>query len=316
MPLVSAFNVSAPGSTMLMGEHAVLHGEVALVCAVDARIEVTLRPRPDRQVHILSSLGQYQADLDQLTPQPALSFVLAAVSAYRQQLPSGFELIIESGFSSTIGLGSSAAVTAAMVVALEHFAAIESTPLQQFRSGLAIIHAVQDGRGSGADLAASLNGGVVVFSPLPLKIEALPCPDELTLSLFYCGYKTKTPEVLRYVENRWQQQPQLLQQLYRMMGETSLAAVCAFKAADLVTLGRLMHVYQGLMDALGVNDATLAKMVADLRQDPAVLGCKISGSGLGDCVLTLGNKTPQSAPSFSQISIRPAMQGVVLTHQD
>ncbi|WP_225307556.1 mevalonate kinase family protein [Nitrincola iocasae] len=313
MPSVSAFKVSAPGSTMLMGEHAVLQGEVALVCAVDARIEVTLRPRSDRQVHIHSSLCQYQSDLDRLTPQPALSFVLAAVSAYRTQLPSGFDLIIESGFSSTIGLGSSAAVTAAMVVALEHFASIESTLLEQFRSGLAIIHTVQEGRGSGADLAASLSGGIVCFSPSPLQIEALQCPDGLTLSLFYCGYKMKTPEVLRYVESRWQQEPQLLQQLYRLMGETSLAAVRALKAADLITLGRLMQVYQGLMDALGVNDATLAKMLADLRQDSAVLGSKISGSGLGDCVLTLGKTTPQPLQGFSQISIAPAKLGVMLT---
>ncbi|WP_144244202.1 mevalonate kinase family protein [Nitrincola sp. A-D6] len=175
MPLVSGFKVSAPGSTMLMGEHAVLQGEVALVCAVDARIEVTLQPRSDRQVHIDSSLCQYQADLDKLTPQPALSFVLAAVLAYRKQLPSGFDLIIESGFSSTVGLGSSAAVTAAMVVALEHFAAIESTPLERFHSGLRIIHSVQEGRGSGADLAASLTGGIVCFSPSPLLIEPLQC---------------------------------------------------------------------------------------------------------------------------------------------
>ncbi|WP_417579898.1 mevalonate kinase [Nitrincola sp.] len=315
MPSVSAFKVSAPGSTMLMGEHAVLQGEVALVCAVDARIEVTLRPRPDRQVHIHSSLCQYQSELDQLTPQPALSFVLAAVSAYRTQLPSGFDLIIESGFSSTIGLGSSAAVTAAMVVALEHFAGVESTRLEQFRRGLAIIHAVQEGRGSGADLAASLSGGMVCFSLSPLKIETLPCPDGLTLSLFYCGYKMKTPEVLRYVEKRWQQQPQLLQQLYRMMGATSQAAINALKSADLVTLGRLMQVYQGLMDALGVNDATLAKMVADLRQDPAVLGTKISGSGLGDCVLTLGKTPPQDLQGFSQISIMPATQGALLVEK-
>lgn len=316
MPSVPTFKVSAPGSTMLMGEHAVLQGEVALVCAVDARIEVTLRARSDRQVHIHSSLGQYQADLDLLTPHPALSFVLAAVSAYRQQLPSGFDLVIESGFSSTIGLGSSAAVTAAMVVALEYFAGVESTLLEQFRSGLAIIHAVQQGRGSGADLAASLSGGVVCFTPSPLNIERLHCPDGLTLSLFYCGYKMKTPEVLRFVESRWQQQPVLLQQLYRIMGETSLSAVCALKATDLVTFGQLMHVYQGLMDALGVNDATLAKMLADLRQDPAVLGTKISGSGLGDCVLTLGKTTPRNLPGFSQISITPAAHGVVLLVED
>ncbi|WP_144244201.1 hypothetical protein [Nitrincola sp. A-D6] len=70
------------------------------------------------------------------------------------------------------------------------------------------------------------------------------------------------------------------------------------------------------MDALGVNDATLAKMLAELRQDPAVLGAKISGSGLGDCVLTLGTSTPKSLPVFIQFSISPADQGAVLLQQD
>ena len=65
----------------------------------------------------------------------------------------------------------------------------------------------------------------------------------------------------------------------------------AFAAAakgDWPALGELMNVNQGLMDALGVNNAKLAELVFALREDPQIYGSKISGSGLGDCVVGLG----------------------------
>ena len=43
-----------------------------------------------------------------------------------------------------------------------------------------------------------------------------------------------------------------------------------------------------LMEQLGVCDDTLKDMVTKLQSDAGVLGAKISGSGLGDCVLSLG----------------------------
>ena len=43
-----------------------------------------------------------------------------------------------------------------------------------------------------------------------------------------------------------------------------------------------------LMEQLGVCDDTLKDMVTRLQDDAGVLGAKISGSGLGDCVISLG----------------------------
>jgi mevalonate kinase len=69
---------------------------------------------------------------------------------------------------------------------------------------------------------------------------------------------------------------------------------CAMNAADAVamqdwtTLGLMMNTAQGLLDALGVNNAALARIVYDLRADAGILGSKISGSGLGDCAVGLG----------------------------
>ncbi|MDO6564130.1 GHMP kinase [Amphritea sp. 1_MG-2023] len=311
--------VTAPGSLMLMGEHAVLFGQRALACAVDKRISVTLTPRTDRRVNIDSALAQYHADLDHLTAEPALSFVLAAIARQRCRLVSGFDLQICAEFSHTVGLGSSAAVTAAVVTALQVFIGEvehdEQALSRLFAEALAVVHQVQDGRGSGTDLVAAVYGGVVGYTiataerpPQIRRLQGLP-----TISLYYVGYKMKTPDVLKRVEGYAAQSPELYTALYQLMGQTAEQAERAVDNSDWSQLGRLMNIYQGLMDALGVNDAQLSTMIYTLRSAPEVLGAKISGSGLGDCVLALGCPDANIL-AYEQIPVSVSAEGITVEY--
>ncbi len=56
-----------------------------------------------------------------------------------------------------------------------------------------------------------------------------------------------------------------------------------------------MNIQQGLMESLGVNTHLLRDMVDDLRKQSGMLGAKISGSGMGDCVIGLGALPAQYA---------------------
>ncbi|RTE66012.1 GHMP kinase [Amphritea opalescens] len=311
--------VTAPGSLMLMGEHAVLFGQRALACAVDKRISVILTPRLDRLVYIDSALAQYSASLDNLTPEPALSFVLAAIERQLAQLSHGFDLQIRSEFSHTVGLGSSAAVTAAVVSALQAYigkTAVDGhDPSILFDEALAVVHQVQDGRGSGTDLVAAVYGGVVGYTvasaempPQIRRLQGLP-----TISLYYVGYKMKTLDVLKRVEGFAAQSPELYAGLYQLMGQTCEQAEQAVDNSDWPQLGRLMNIYQGLMDALGVNDAQLSEMIYTLRSDPDVLGAKISGSGLGDCVLALGNPSRELL-AYEHIPVTVSSEGITIEY--
>ncbi len=290
----STIRVSAPGSIMLLGEHAVLRGAMAIACAVDKYIHVTLVPRSDRLVCVESALGDYRASLDELPDAPALAFVVAALRRWRPRLPGGFTLRIESEFSHTVGLGSSAAVVAASCVALARFAGETPTPECLFDEALAVIHDVQQGRGSGTDLAASLYGGLIAYRVEPRQLE--PLPGLPPLGLWYVGYKMKTPAVLALVEGHAARYPELYRGLDQLMADCSERAVAAIRAQDWRALGELMNLYQGLMDALGVCDRQLAALVYRLREGEGVFGSKISGSGLGDCVVTLGHDPALQAP--------------------
>lgn len=277
---------SAPGNIMLLGEHAVLHGHSAIACAVAKRIHVELAPRNDAAINIKTALGNYHSKVGHCHVHPKLNFCLAAINL--QNPKQGFDLAIKSEFSHTVGLGSSAAVTAATLGALCQWQCQSTQAADIFAKGLQVIKTVQ-GRGSGSDLAASVYGGMLAYNVAPRNIEPLLTSATALpqLDLFYVGYKTPTVEVLEMVHNYTKSQPALYASLYQHMQLTSSRAIAAIRAQDWQELGHLFNHYHGLMDALGVNDLNLAKIVFAARACAGVYGAKISGSGLGDCVVTI-----------------------------
>lgn len=300
-------SVRVPGSLMLMGEHAVLHGELAIALAAANYVELSLESRADRQVSIDSELAQYSSDLDQLQEEPRLSFVLQAIRQRQALLPTGFNLSIRSEFSHTVGLGSSAAVTAGIVALLARFCGETPSREALFKESLAVVHQVQGGRGSGTDLVASIFGGLVAYRVESREIR--PLKGLPPIDLFYVGYKMKTPEVIAKVEAQADKAPELYPSLYRLMGQTTEAAENAIEMQDWRLVGQLMNSYAGLMDALGVCDLNLAQLQYKLRQCTGVLGAKISGSGLGDSVIALGQADAESV-GFTHIPVSISEQGL------
>ena len=108
------------------------------------------------------------------------------------------------------------------------------------------------------------------------------------LTVLFSGSKTPTPEVIALVDERRQKHPELFDELDGLIGDVVQRAFEAASRGDWAALGELMNINQGLMDALGVNTERLAELVYALREDPNIEGSKISGSGLGDCVVGLG----------------------------
>ncbi|HEY5718432.1 MAG TPA: mevalonate kinase [Motiliproteus sp.] len=297
---------SAPATLMLMGEHAVLFGHRAIVCAVDHRICVRLKPHAAKLVQIESAVGDYESSLAVLHDDPRLRFVLDAIRRLRERIPCGFCLSIRSDFSHQMGLGSSAAVTVAVVAALNYWLDNRFDQEQIFASARESVLNVQ-GRGSAADIAAATFGGAVAYRAKPLQLEPLAATPPI--SLYYAGYKTPTPEVLERVASASSQAPELYNRLYQLMGEVSEQAIAAFKVEDWDQFGWLMNYYQGLMDSLGVNDRTLADMIARMREAEGVLGAKISGSGLGDCAVALGTIDCVDMP-YTQVPVVITKRGV------
>lgn len=270
---------------MLLGEHAVLHGKLAVVCAVNRRARVALSPRDDRKIRIASALGDHETDIDLLALNPKLKFAMAAISSHRGRFKTGFDLKFESEFSHTIGFGSSAAITVATHAAIRRWLGDADDRRELFLAARKTIRDVQ-GTGSGADVAACVFGGVVGYRAEPL--EFFPMALTFPLTAVYSGSKMPTPEVIAIVEARRKKEPQRLEEIFSAMEKTSSDALAALKKNDWQGVGAILNDGQKLMEAIGVSNEKLGAIVSGLLADPAILGAKISGSGLGDCVVGLG----------------------------
>ncbi|WP_051640759.1 mevalonate kinase [Thiomicrorhabdus sp. Milos-T2] len=281
----------APANTIILGEHSVVYGHPALACALNQFVNIQWQKRNDSAINIYSELGEHHTQLEQITVHPKLNFAVSALQAFQKDIPFGLDLKIESDFSSTIGLGSSAAVLAAMLSGLNKICNTQYDLVTLFEIGHQIILDIQ-GRGSGTDLATSLAGGMIYFQP---KTEQNPLPIiqkldiSLPIILIYAGYKTPTAEVLKQVAEAWKEKPHELEMLYRSMAKVTKNGFSALQRNRLTAFYEACDQYQALMTQLGVNDKTLQKIIKTLYECSSIHSAKISGSGLGDCVLGLGD---------------------------
>ncbi len=299
---------SAAGKLMLLGEHAVLHGKMALVCAVNTRVAVQLKRRQDTKITLSSELGHFSTDLHRLEMRPPFEFVLSTIAHHHEILDSGLDVEISSEFSSEVGLGSSAAVVAATSAALLVLCEGEVVEQSVFENGLQIIRSVQ-GTGSGADLAASVFGGILAYRAQPLDIEKLP--HRYPITVVYSGSKTPTTEVIKKVEESRQRHVEIFVNIYEAMDKSTQEAVTAIRNQDWRTFGQILNINQGLMDAIGVSNQKLAEICHALRQQPGILGAKISGSGLGDCVVGLGEMRRSGFP-YSVLPVEISSEGIIV----
>jgi len=305
------FKSSAPGSLMLLGEYAVLHGQHALVSAIDKRMTVILTPRSDKKILLDSALGQHETTLAHLKLVAPFRFVLATIKAVKKYLTHGFHLKIESEFSDTVGFASSAAVTVATLSALSTWCGLSLSESDFIKLARRIVRHVQ-GTGSGADVAACVMGGVVLYRMKPFIAEKFSCTHPITV--VYSGSKTPTVEAIARVKKQFANFPQLFNQIFKTMNQCTLDGVKALRENDWRKLGAIFNIQQGLMESLGVSTAPIHEIINTLRQQSTILGAKISGSGLGDCVVALG---ASSVSDFSQaglgvknMSVKMSAEGV------
>lgn len=302
------YRASAPGSLMLLGEYAVLYGKHAVVCAIDKRITVTLTPRIDNVIEIDSeTLGRYSTTIKELKIEKPFHFVLGALKQNQGRFKTGCNIDIHSEFSDQVGLGSSAAVTVATMAALFTWLGVKTTPIDLIRHSRNLVRAIQ-GVGSGADVAASVFGGIVGYQAQPLTAEKFTGTYPLTA--LYSGYKTPTVAAIKQVQHQFSGHPSLLRTLTNSIGQCAFDGMQFVRKEEWAKLGEVMNVQQGLMESLGVSDAVLHAMVEELRAQPGMLGAKISGSGLGDCVIGLGEIAPEKGFKQQKIGLQMTLQGV------
>ncbi len=288
---------TAPGKTMLAGEYAVLlPGEPCLVAAVERRVTVEVTPADVWSVDTGSVRwreGEPPTD-DTLFVRAAIDRVSAGFAVKPSALRTSDDMHIGG---HKLGLGGSAAATVATVFGV----APPRTPSDLLWSIADEVHrTAQGGRGSGADVAASVHGGVIRYTREPRLAEPVAVHPDVRLLVVWSGASAVTSGRLvtwaEFVSTREEQA-----RLFARLSREAVASVeQGLVTGDLKTLrggiGAARAALHGLEAAMGLEMETPAlKMAADEAWRLGACG-KLSGAGGGDCaiVLTVGDDQAQA----------------------
>ena len=264
---------SAPGKIYLFGEHAVVYGETAVACAVELRTRV--RAEVADSVIIQSQISRTGIDFEK---HP---YVSAVVEKMREFVPfEGVSISVDSEIPVGPGLGSSAAVTIASIGALNVLFGCGLSLEEIAKIGHEIEIRVQ-GAASPTDTYVSTFGGVVTI-PERRKLKTPDCG----IVVGDTGVFSSTKELVANVRKLRETYPELIEPLMASIGKISRIGESLVLSGDYPSIGRLMNVNQGLLDALGVNSLELSDLIYSARAAGA-FGAKITGAGGGGCMVAL-----------------------------
>ncbi|MEJ2138078.1 MAG: hypothetical protein P8Y61_01270 [Gammaproteobacteria bacterium] len=299
-----AFRATAPGKLILVGEYAVLEGAAAISAAVDRFAAANLVVSSGRSELRIANTGDrfpfshtdgavdWHAD-----PGIYGDLLIAALDALRDDRaairglpPFEIELCTRqfysdaSGEAQKIGVGSSAALTVAVVAALQ--ACMGETPT--LRRCLAAHRILQHGTGSGVDIATSWHGGVIAVRPdaVAPAVESLRWPEGFYLRPVWSGNAASTTGMLARLKAFGRGSPQAYEALMTKLSDGALAAQAPWRASRSGELFEALQDYGELLRELD-EKASIGiwsdghRRLRSLAQTVGV-GYKPSGAGGGD----------------------------------
>lgn len=277
---------TAPGKLILTGEYAVLDGAPALVMAVDRRAVARRGPPGARS--------------------PFLDAVIAELAARRGEddpaARAAHEIAVDSSAfydgDAKLGLGSSAAVTVA-AAALSLAAAgppDHGEVLAVAQAAHAAAQAPRGGRGSGADIAAAVHGGLICYElgdGAP-RISRRSWPADVALVPFSTGRSADTPSLLAQVAAARAARPASVNAALAAIAEASRAACAALAAppelAGVVVIAAFAiagHAMDALALTTGAELVPACVTAARAAIEPLGGAVKTTGAGGGDVAVAL-----------------------------
>lgn len=329
---------SAPGKLFVAGEYAVVEaGYPAVLVAVDRHVTVRLTPAEGAGSITSDQYGRlpvvWRRVGDRVVLDPGsrpFDYVLAAIdvverfAAERGRALGFFDITISSELDDRsgrkFGLGSSAAVTAATVQALDRFYDL-GLPTDRLLK-LALLATVQvNPMGSGGDVAASVYGGWIRYAALDrgwladalataqasgrarplgglldadwpgLSVRRLPTPRSMRLVVGWTGMPASTMRLVERMQSRKGATESHYPDFLAASRECVDALADAIERDDAPAAKAQIHRARGLLTSLarsaGVDIETPALRTLCETAESVGAAAKSSGAGGGDCGIVL-----------------------------
>ena len=279
---------SAPGKVILFGEHFVVHGIKAILCAINKRIFVTAETIDEEKIIIESNIGDLILDknknIDEIN-SPLKPFYFLADKLLREQSDiAGIKISIKSEIPLGVGLGSSSACCVAGAGAIS---GLFSKKTKEEILELAInAEKTIFQNTSGADCTVCTHGGIMIYDKAGFsKIESEP-NFQLVISNSNIEHSTEkvVAEVQKFKDENEKEFAELCSKESKLVDDV----LRIFKENKITELGQKVIENQKFLETIGISNDTLREMVE--IGNKTSFGSKITGAGGGGCIFSLTNE--------------------------
>ncbi|MEM2943168.1 MAG: mevalonate kinase [Methanomassiliicoccales archaeon] len=272
---------SAPGKIILFGEHAVVFGKPAIAIAISLRLRCTL-------AHDM----QFTFN-DQPLSRKHHPYIVAALE--KNWTGGPLKIKVNSDLPSGSGLGSSAAITGALIGGL--FAMKGTLKAEEVAKKAFDVELAVQGRASPVDTSTCVHGHGIFINSIPgddllwrissgLKewfVHHCEVP-RMKIVIGFTGISAPTGPLVERVR-RFVETNRSGIDIIEEIGQIAIDGIKKLRVNDLVALGELMKRNQELLSMLGVSTPALEKLIT--ASSPHSFGAKLTGAGGGGSIIAL-----------------------------
>jgi mevalonate kinase len=281
---------TAPAKIILFGEHAVVYGQPAIAVpfpSLRTTAKAIQAPAGSGLTILARDINRVlHVHTDDETPDNALTFAAQLALRHCNTPAPDMTLEIRSTIPVASGMGSGAAVTAALI--RELCAALGHSILDDDLNALVYeVEKMHHGTPSGID-----NTVIVYNTPIffirDQPIERFHVGKPLTLLVADSGVSASTKETVGAVRKLIERKPGTYQPIIEQIGALVREVRVHIEVGNLPDVGRLMNLNHDLLGKLTVSSSLLDKLTTAARNAGA-LGAKLSGGGRGGNIIALAH---------------------------
>lgn len=273
----------ASGKVILMGEHSVVYGMPAIALPfLDKGVECYVQEYGNG---IFLETTYYNGDLDD-SPELLWGIKHLIIETLRvlNKEDINLKIIINSRIPAQRGLGSSAAVSVAVVRAL--FDAFEIKLNDDNLSQLVhIAESIHHTDPSGLDAKTILSGKPIYFKKDTL-IEEIEINFDGVMVIADTGVKGQTKQAVQGVKQIKEKNYSMFEETIENIGLLTEETRVALGTNEIEKVGVAMTQTQSLLQKLQVSDHHIEKLVRVAMKYGAE-GAKLTGGGKGGCIIAL-----------------------------
>lgn len=279
---------SSPAKVILFGEHFVVYGVKAILCAINKRITVTAETIQENKISIKSNIGDLELGPNKEISEidsPLKPFYYLANKLIKNQ-NTGIQISVESDIPLGVGLGSSSACCVAGAAAISRL--FKKTSKEEILELAIEAERTIFEDTSGADCTVCTYGGIMEYDKRNgfNKIESEP---NFHLVIANSNMEHSTKSVVEDVKRFKEKDENTFSILCNKESKLIEDVLTSLKENNINELGNKIIENQEYLETIGISNDKLRKMI-QIGQTKS-FGAKITGAGGGGCIFALTDES-------------------------